>query len=341
MSSGNLTEKNDVPATASAHPFHFPFPPYDIQLDFMKKLFETLERGHIGIFESPTGTGKSLSVICGSLSWLWQHQPSSLASAAAVVPRQDTPVVIINVVNSNNPPKEEPDWLRNYSSNTHPGKSTNDVCTEEETKVSAQSQEAPISSAHIHTTLSPTAVWPRLCRPASTDVAASHLSRFKKSRTQSTTTKRTDTSPRASAHANLAANDERVQIIFCSRTHSQLSQFVNEIKKTTFGSSLRCVTLGSRKSLCNHSAVQRLSSDLQRREKCLDLNAAENKKTGGCPYSVPTDQMDLFRDHAHAKLRDIEELAALGKELHSCSYYGVRSSIPSAQVCHRSMIFGF
>lgn len=36
--------------------FDFPFPPYDIQLEFMKKLYYTLENGKLGIFESPTGT---------------------------------------------------------------------------------------------------------------------------------------------------------------------------------------------------------------------------------------------------------------------------------------------
>lgn len=36
--------------------FEFPFPPYDIQTEFMKKLYETLESGKFGIFESPTGT---------------------------------------------------------------------------------------------------------------------------------------------------------------------------------------------------------------------------------------------------------------------------------------------
>ena len=50
--------------------FRHPYTPYAIQLDFMQKLYETLDAGKIGIFESPTGTGKSLSLICGSLAWL-------------------------------------------------------------------------------------------------------------------------------------------------------------------------------------------------------------------------------------------------------------------------------
>lgn len=38
--------------------FAFPFKPYEIQRDFMKNLYETIEEKKIGIFESPTGTGE-------------------------------------------------------------------------------------------------------------------------------------------------------------------------------------------------------------------------------------------------------------------------------------------
>ena len=37
-----------------------------------------------------------------------------------------------------------------------------------------------------------------------------------------------------------------VQIFYCSRTHSQLAQFVKEVKKTTFAEDIRLVTIGSR-----------------------------------------------------------------------------------------------
>jgi len=58
--------------------FGFPFPPYNIQNDFMKELFRVLEDGKLGIFESPTGTGKSLSLICGTLTWLKHHEEKRL-----------------------------------------------------------------------------------------------------------------------------------------------------------------------------------------------------------------------------------------------------------------------
>lgn len=38
--------------------FHHPYPPYDVQLQFMRKAYDVLERGdgQVGILESPTGT---------------------------------------------------------------------------------------------------------------------------------------------------------------------------------------------------------------------------------------------------------------------------------------------
>lgn len=46
---------------------NFPYTPYDIQLNFATSLYKALdERKKLMIFESPTGTGKSLSLICGA-----------------------------------------------------------------------------------------------------------------------------------------------------------------------------------------------------------------------------------------------------------------------------------
>lgn len=45
--------------------FPFPFTAYGIQKDFMKNLYEAIENGRIGIFESPTGTAYHIeSKIC-------------------------------------------------------------------------------------------------------------------------------------------------------------------------------------------------------------------------------------------------------------------------------------
>lgn len=48
----------------------FPYEPYDIQKDYMKKVIESLQTQKHAILESPTGTGKTLCLLCSSLSWL-------------------------------------------------------------------------------------------------------------------------------------------------------------------------------------------------------------------------------------------------------------------------------
>lgn len=45
------------------------------------------------------------------------------------------------------------------------------------------------------------------------------------------------------------------QVIFCSRTHSQLSQFVGELRRTRFAQSLSLVAVASRRALCVNEQV--------------------------------------------------------------------------------------
>lgn len=101
--------------------FHHPYTPYDVQEQFMKTVFTVLEAGNgqVGILESPTGTvssnsfdhphvlsrqpkpsrgsrsiqtvdvneftnvdqGKSLSLICASLTWLRHHKSSQFEAS--------------------------------------------------------------------------------------------------------------------------------------------------------------------------------------------------------------------------------------------------------------------
>ncbi|XP_055389543.1 regulator of telomere elongation helicase 1 homolog [Condylostylus longicornis] len=49
---------------------NFPFEPYPVQVAYMKKVIETLESSTNAVLESPTGTGKTLSLLCSTLAWL-------------------------------------------------------------------------------------------------------------------------------------------------------------------------------------------------------------------------------------------------------------------------------
>jgi len=44
--------------------------------------------------------------------------------------------------------------------------------------------------------------------------------------------------------------EKKWKVYFCSRTHSQLSQFIKELRRTVFAEEMKIASLGSRKNLC-------------------------------------------------------------------------------------------
>jgi hypothetical protein len=82
----------------------------------MQQLYQTLDTGHVGLFESPTGTGKSLSLICAGLYWLKERQRKDDAgeddpvAASSTSPSTST----TTTTTTTKAAAAEPDWLRDY-----------------------------------------------------------------------------------------------------------------------------------------------------------------------------------------------------------------------------------
>lgn len=78
--------------------FHHPYSPYDVQLEFMKAAYDVLNHGEgqVGILESPTGTGKSLSLICASMTWLRDFKRRAFEASTQIDPKEA---------------EGEPDWI--------------------------------------------------------------------------------------------------------------------------------------------------------------------------------------------------------------------------------------
>ncbi len=51
----------------------FPFQPYAQQKMYMERVIETLQLGENALLESPTGTGKTLALLCSTIAWSQQH----------------------------------------------------------------------------------------------------------------------------------------------------------------------------------------------------------------------------------------------------------------------------
>ena len=93
----------------------FPFPPYPIQSALMGRLYETLERGHIGLFESPTGTGKTMSLIVASLTWLEQVMADAATTGDGGTGGRDTTMKRPDDTNAADDDDDEPDWLKSFA----------------------------------------------------------------------------------------------------------------------------------------------------------------------------------------------------------------------------------
>ena len=97
----------------------FPHEPYGIQLELMRSLYATLRHGGIGVFESPTGTGKTLSVLCSALQWLEDERRANARGASSggklklsgheSSRSRSAPLELADA--------SEPDWLRDFASN--------------------------------------------------------------------------------------------------------------------------------------------------------------------------------------------------------------------------------
>ena len=55
--------------TISGIEVDFPFEPYDVQIQYMTKVIDALQSGQNAVLESPTGTGKTLCLLCATLAW--------------------------------------------------------------------------------------------------------------------------------------------------------------------------------------------------------------------------------------------------------------------------------
>lgn len=151
---------------------------------------------------------------------------------------------------------------------------------------------------------------------------------------------------------------DETKVFFCSRTHSQLTQFTSELNKVkippsfeeellhddpkgggdleTVTEHIKQVTLGSRKNLCINPKVAKLGNATAINERCSDLQQPSTPEDKRCEFLPTKDNMTLlhdFRDHTLARIRDIEDLGHLGKRLGICPYYASRAAVKPSEVC--------
>ncbi|KAI8820477.1 putative ATP-dependent RNA helicase DDX11-like protein 8-like protein [Fimicolochytrium jonesii] len=306
--------------------FNFPFTPWSIQKDFMNHLYDGLQNGKVLVMESPTGTGKSLSLICGSLKWLKDHEERTEKERMQEIEDERAALGA--------PLADEPSWVLDFAKE-EVAKDVQDII--------AKKRKREERLAEIR----------RRALSGEEDDKAKH--RFKRPKTAGAQKDSQDdedrlivdydseteiSKPKASfldgpedpTEDDLDLPDE-TKIIYCSRTHSQISQFVKELRRSAYSSTTKSVSLGSRQGMCINESVRKLGSLPKMNDRCLDLMKASTKEEGGCEYLAkdPATRVQ-FTDQLHAAIRDIEDMVDLGKRLHTCPYYAARDAVRPSQV---------
>ncbi|PZC75978.1 hypothetical protein B5X24_HaOG205271 [Helicoverpa armigera] len=328
--------------------FPFPFIPYDIQEKFMRELYLTLEQQQLGIFESPTGTGKSLSICCGALKWLkdsnqkiWDDLENEVAKLKAEI--------------SNNTASD--DWLteeyekikKNQTLVTLQLKLDNikkrkDLFDQIKIRVAKQKTNSANKNIEFY--------FNKKDKREKGDNDKENVVEEKEDTEEDRDLileECEDKEDEDSEGEEIVEDDDDVtKIYISSRTHSQLSQFIGEIKRTVFAEDTRVVTLASRQHYCINSEVNKLKNVNLINERCLDMQKSKTKSTSvgeegkvlkktktrsctACPYYNQTN-ITRLKERMLVDILDMEDLVKCGKELKACPYYASRMAMDDAEV---------
>lgn len=207
---------------------NFPFNPYPCQVTYMEKVITALSTSSNALLESPTGTGKTICLLCATLAWQQAMQPKTVQL--------------------------------NYSTEPTTSKKKIELLTNQ-----------PITK--------------------------------------------------------MAPQSSHCTIIYSSRTHSQLSQVIGELRAS--GYTPRMTVMGSRDQLCAHPKLSRMRG-APLNHACNTLNSQR-----GCSFKNNLENYSGGAEGvggAPSPIMDIEQLADLGKEDKVCPYFFSRENSTRADL---------
>ncbi|KAK7048171.1 ATP-dependent DNA helicase CHL1 [Favolaschia claudopus] len=333
----------------------FPYsPPYPIQVDLMRHLYTSIEQKKVTIVESPTGTGKTLSLLCASLTWLTDEKNRAKKG-------------ILDALGTETDAGR--DWVLAQTRERRARELEAEEREYQDRLLEARRKEEAMkrmARSRVHKKQKTSQVTPTLEFEDEDDVFLPE-----------SVEEDDNFSPEVRAlMARMERNSSKknffdkevdptcTKIYYASRTHSQLAQVLPELQRLKLSpitaSPAQCshsvdipqkrgapdesstddempviysrtVSLGSRKQLCINDDVRAKSRDLD--EGCREL--LEEKGTKRCQYLPPLDEdyrMVDFRDQILSAPKDIEDLASVGRLAQTCPYFGSRRAIPQAEL---------
>uniref|UniRef100_A0A665WR06 DNA 5'-3' helicase n=1 Tax=Echeneis naucrates TaxID=173247 RepID=A0A665WR06_ECHNA len=290
----------------------FPCKAYPSQLSMMNSIIRGLNSGQHCLLESPTGSGKSLALLCSALGWqqarlgepaarhepftcLWCHRLFFLSMSVIFV--------LVSSLEESQPKKKSiaSRLCENFQSSVH---SVDDDFQPDRKRIRTAEQKVGTDTLCCTNFCFCSIQTPQPCSLC----------------------------PCASIKEGVKDKDSKntvPKIFFGTRTHKQITQIAHELKRTVY-SDVAMTILSSRDHTCVNPEVAPHSN---RNERCKDL--LEAKEGRSCRFYHAVHRM---RDQSSLRLNglheawDIEDLVSLGKRLRSCSYYAARELMQGASI---------
>nr|CAH8842158.1 unnamed protein product [Trichobilharzia regenti] len=316
----NITVNNQLPEENTPsipripdHFIDFPYPkPYTQQLELMQTVYKTLETTSCGVFESPTGTGKSLSLLTASLRWLLDYNTKQLMRLDHLQGQMKS-MTTSNDNNKENNNTTVDDWIKDFEVNRQLKRQ---IEPQIEDLIVYQSSLQLIEKIKLTKTPSSSLSALQLTDPpskvkqpesTSETVDVEKLENFIKVTNEEDCDALDadddlflcEQKPEVEQFKLLEDIDELnasenefdqyskikqqpdnglLRIIYCSRTHSQLGQIAKEFNKCkSLFDKVTMIQLSSRYLLCTNQQVYELKHSDLINIACLELNRPRNR----------------------------------------------------------------
>lgn len=300
--------------------FGFPHPPYPVQSALMKEVYSTLDRGGVAILESPTGTGKTLSLLCPALAWMRRREQDLLAEALSTY---DT--------GEGAGPSGDEDWARQHHRDMarsmakvrwHRRRERREARRLRIQRAATVTERGAIRNAKVR----------RVDHSALLVVTGEAEFSLEGPPVLPNLDDLTEVDAQAAMEDEVF--EEKLQIVFCSRTHTQLAQVLREIQRIdakAVPEQLAVVTLGARTNLCVNDSVRARAHGAMHLNDLCKKATEKSKQVGGC---VLKKQSQNMTDACLTDILDIEAMVQRGRAPlgGGCPYYGSRHAAREADV---------
>uniref|UniRef100_A0A673B8E6 DNA 5'-3' helicase n=1 Tax=Sphaeramia orbicularis TaxID=375764 RepID=A0A673B8E6_9TELE len=303
---------SSVEYTIGGVKIHFPCKAYPSQLAMMNSIVRGLKYGQHCLLESPTGSGKSLALLCSALGWQRAQFGKSTGFEALLCHS----CLCTHIVHSGHD-STEPQPKKQTIASRLSEKFRSSPLTDSEKDDDFQPDRKRIRTAE------PKTYW---SSKLPVYISVCLFSQFSEPCTRCPCAFAKDTVK----DKEKDSKKKIPKIFFGTRTHKQITQIARELKRTVY-SGVPMTILSSRDHTCINPEV---APHANRNERCKDLLEAKDGRS--CRYYHGIQRIRekgaLHKVLGLHQAWDIEDLASLGKKFRVCSYFAARELMESSNI---------